>query len=87
MHAELAGIWHGLQLAKQKGITRLWVESDSTSAIHMLASGCASTHPCAPIIHDIKRIIKEFPQVQIAHSFREANRCADSLANYGHSLG
>lgn len=52
----------------------------------MLTAGCDNTHPFAPILHDIRKLIREIPYVKRAHSYREANKCADSLADNGHSL-
>lgn len=57
MYVELFGILHGLQLAKSIYVVRLYIESDSNNAIHMLYSDCDTTHPCAPILHHIKRLI------------------------------
>lgn len=86
MQAELSGILHGIHLARRRNVAKLLIESDSNNAIQLLDSACDSTHPCALILHDIKELIKDFPCVKWSHTYREANQCADILANHGHSL-
>lgn len=86
MQAELRCILHGVALARNKGVRNLLIEADYSSAILMLDNGCDAVHPCAPLLHDIKRVLSEFDCVKWSHVFREANYCADRPADYGHSL-
>ena len=39
----------------------------------------------SPLFDDCKYLISQIPQVRINHIFREANKCADRLANSGHA--
>lgn len=36
-----------------------------------------------PLLNDCRNLIKTFPSCTMTHIFREANRCADKLANMG----
>lgn len=86
MQAELSGIWHGLRLAQSRNLSRVMIETDSTSVVHFLEDGCDILHPCAPIVNDIRAMIRTFDGIKWTHIFREANCCADALANNGHGF-
>ena len=36
-----------------------------------------------PLLNDCRNLIKAFPNYTVTQIFREANRCADKLANMG----
>jgi ribonuclease HI len=81
--AEVFGYILSMEFAAQQGWTNIWLESDSSSA--RLAFKNVSLVPirlrnrwhnaCALNI-----------QVICSHIYREGNRCADRLANLGHSV-
>lgn len=82
MQAEL----YGLTLGRSKGFQRILIDSDSHSAIHFINNDCNILHPCASIVQDIQILINQFFSIKWAHAYREANSCADILANLGHSV-
>lgn len=86
MHAELQGIWYGLKLAKDRRVDRIIIKADSSSALQFLDDAYDPLHPCAPVVFDLKALIDTFTEVKWMHTFREANRCADVLADHGHHL-
>ncbi|PNX89293.1 ribonuclease H, partial [Trifolium pratense] len=45
VHAELWGIINALELAKNKGLERIRVDSDSMIAINLIRNGCNKEHP------------------------------------------
>ena len=59
------------------------LESDCQDAIDRITKEEeGDNHPCRALIQDCKNLIKEVaPRVQ--HVLREANRCADKLAQLG----
>jgi hypothetical protein len=38
------------------------------------------------VLADVTQLVQSFGKIEICHVFREANRCADWIANYAHSL-
>lgn len=85
--AELWGILTALNLARERGISQLWIESDSLDAVQSsLSRDLCNQNPCiAPIIHSIAQLMRGNWKVRISHGFREGNRLADFLATYAHT--
>ena len=50
-----------------------------------LKNPCYGNSIISPLFDDCKVLISQIPQVRINHVFREANKCADRLANSAHS--
>nr|XP_025664883.1 uncharacterized protein LOC112763420 [Arachis hypogaea] len=86
MHAELWAVIHGLSIATTKGYQCLFVESDSAEAINFINRGCSPTHPCAPLVQDIRGLAARIQKITWLHSLREANSVADLLAKKGQEL-
>src|ERR1044072_7715191 len=80
LQAELWGILWGLRYAHRKGISHVFIESDSSSSISLMSSGCDDSHPCAPLVREIQSTLLIFTQVRWGHIFREANSVANALA-------
>jgi len=81
--AEILGLMVAMEYASSNGWTRLWLESDSSSAVQAfhkpsLIPVCLRNrwHNCT---HNGMFII-------CSHIFREGNVCADGLAALGHDL-
>ena len=72
----------GLLLAKELGINNLIVELDSLS-VFMLMKNNACNLLMEPLLTDCKNLLKDFPNTQVVHAYREANQCADVLAKMG----
>ncbi|KAJ1428155.1 Ribonuclease H-like superfamily [Sesbania bispinosa] len=79
---DLWGILSALQKANSLGISHLWIEADSMTAVSLAMNGCSNNHPCYPIVSEIHNLLAGPWQVQISHNFREANRAADCLASH-----
>ena len=72
----------GLLLAKELGINNLIVELDSLS-VFMLMKNNACNLLMEPLLTDFRNLLKEVPNTQVVHAYREANQCADALAKMG----
>ncbi|CAL0327373.1 unnamed protein product [Lupinus luteus] len=86
MQAELWGILYGLKLVQQRGFRKTSTETDSSSSVQLISSGCPQTHPYFSLVADIQSLILAMDQVLCTHIFREANSVADELAKFGLSL-
>ncbi|CAI0475133.1 unnamed protein product [Linum tenue] len=76
----------GLQLAWNLGLRRIRVEIDSQCAVQLLRNQDAPDHPHAVTIHRFQELFQRDWEVTIHHIYREGNKGADFLANYGHDL-
>lgn len=82
--AELNGIIHGLNLAWNLGLSKILVEVDSKVVFQWLSKTGNTTGPLQGMIKECQKIIhKKEWSVKVEHIYREANRCADWLANFG----
>ena len=77
VHAELLAIYHGLKIARDKGIGRLICESDSKLALDLITGEINLFHQYFPtilLIHSLKQMDWE---VTFVHVYCEGNKCAD----------
>ncbi|KAL2471104.1 Uncharacterized protein Adt_39240 [Abeliophyllum distichum] len=81
LEAELRAILDGIILAQRLGLSVLWVESDSTLAIHCITKGGGPWHIQATIRH-IRHLLS-LDRDTITHIYREGNQVADLLASEG----
>ena len=79
---ELMAIRMGLCLAWDHGYRRVLCESDSLEAIRCVNSK-AQNHVYGAVIMDIQQWLCREWTVSLSHVLREANACADYLANEG----
>ncbi|CAL1400519.1 unnamed protein product [Linum trigynum] len=84
IEAELWGIYKGIDLAWNKEIKFLIIETDSQLALDLLNKRMNPTHPLATLLRAIRRLIAQEWVVQLVHTYREGNRVADWLSK--HSL-
>ncbi|GAU35182.1 hypothetical protein TSUD_319920 [Trifolium subterraneum] len=84
LHAEMWGMYVGMNLARRQGVTRLILESDSKLLVDMVTWRCNLNGATPILIRRIKGLIDFDWQIQFKHTWREGNRSADWLAN--HSL-
>ncbi|KAL2498957.1 Uncharacterized protein Adt_24507 [Abeliophyllum distichum] len=81
LEAELRAILQGIELARRMGLVDLWIETDSTLAVHCISRGGGSW-----VIQSMLRRIRHllsFDRDTVSHIFREENQVADSLAFEG----
>ncbi|CAN1131022.1 Putative ribonuclease H protein At1g65750, partial [Linum perenne] len=83
--AEMGAIVQGMKLAWNLGIRKLLVQSDSKAAIAILQNK-ETNHQHAILVSEFRELFSRRWDVSLAHVFREANFCADYLANLGHRL-
>jgi ribonuclease HI len=81
--AELWGIYEGLSLAHRRGVTRLEIRTDSQVIAHSLQNKTNGSIMGGTLIRKIRDLLNGPWEVKIIHVYREANRCADMLANMG----
>ncbi|CAL9008460.1 unnamed protein product [Prunus brigantina] len=90
LDAEIWGLFFGLKLAAERGISNLTVEMDSATAVQLTQrSGSSSSHPLAGVISDCRKFIDQLGNCGAYHVYREQNCVADSLAqaSYNGDLG
>lgn len=85
--AELSGILNAFKLGREKGISKLWVESDSGMAVDFtLGRRKCLFAPCISIKQSIVELMSRGDwTVRLSSTFREANMVADCLAKYAHT--
>ena len=76
-------IRQGFDLVWEKGYRRVYCESDSKEAIHLIFSVNCHSHVYQSMIVDIQHWLRKNWDVELIHVLREANSCADFLANEG----
>ena len=77
--AELEAIYIGLKLCRQLGYTKVIVEADAQSVIHVLNSGRTSIHWKSMVIFKQIQLWKTDMEIIFSHIHREGNAVADSL--------
>ena len=82
--AELLAVLRGLVVAWEGDHRKVHVELDSEVVVRMLVEDPPASSPFIQIIRKCHAFIKRDGwEVKITHCYREANRAADWLANYG----
>ncbi|KAJ8762621.1 hypothetical protein K2173_008060 [Erythroxylum novogranatense] len=87
--AELWAIKVGLLMAWEKGYRRVRLQVDSLTIVSMLKTGKSPRSLNSALFRDIYGLLRRDWQVEMQHIYREANQCADRLANIalGYPLG
>ena len=83
--AEVWALRDGLLLCHQMNIPAIIVELDAKALVDAISNPRYSNTVISPIFYDCKCLLSQIPQVRIKHIFREANKCANRLANFAHS--
>ena len=83
---EVWALRDGLMLCVQRKFLAVIVEIDAKALVDAFNNTSYCNSVISPIFDDCKHLILQIPQVCIKHVYREANKCADWLANSGHSL-
>ncbi|KAL4619264.1 hypothetical protein ACB092_06G067700 [Castanea dentata] len=84
--AELWGLREGLLLCNNLNITFLEIELDAKAIVDGLGNPSYVNNIISPLLDDCRLLISRIPQICIKHCFRQANRCADSLARMSYCL-
>ena len=56
------------------------MELDAKVIVEMLKNANRANIKFSPLLFDCRSLIARFTQIQVAHVYREVNRCADFLA-------
>jgi ribonuclease HI len=81
--AELWGVYEGLSLAYRMRFKYVELEVDSEAVVRVLKKGCSENFAGCSLLHRIRQLMKKAWHVDVFHIYREANMCADALANLG----
>ncbi|CAL1358444.1 unnamed protein product [Linum trigynum] len=84
--AELRGAVMGLQAAWDDGYRKVQLQLDSQVAVHLLQDKNYRDHAQAGVLSKAQELLSRQWDVDIIHIYREGNKCADFLANLGHTL-
>ncbi|PSS34373.1 Ribonuclease H protein [Actinidia chinensis var. chinensis] len=83
LEAEVTAIRDGLELVNRLGLTNVDVETDSKLAVQLIAGSIFSGERVNSLVNDCRRLMEEIGSTTLRHVYREANACADILANLG----
>ncbi|KAL2480194.1 RNase H domain-containing protein [Abeliophyllum distichum] len=81
LEAELRAILQDIELARWMGLVDLWIETDSTLAVHCISRG-GGPWVIQSMLRHIRHLLS-FDRDIVFHIFREGNQVADSLAFEG----
>jgi ribonuclease HI len=79
--AELWGVFEGLKLALSHGFLRVELHVDSKVVVNTISFAKGGSSTGWTLVQNIRRLLELDWEVKICHSYREANFCADALAN------
>ncbi|XP_021721482.1 uncharacterized protein LOC110689043 [Chenopodium quinoa] len=80
--AEAKAVWCGLQLARDRGIKRVVLESDSLLVVQALRGASAGRSTFHLLIEDITNVAASFDDVKWSFVRRNGNRVAHYLAHF-----
>lgn len=73
-------------MAKEKGVTKVWLEGDSMNIINYLKGVKSPSWSIEHLIEDSITILNYLQEFYISHVYCQANGVADLLENLGVSL-
>jgi len=79
--AELWGVFEGLKLARLRGFHKVELDIDSSVVASTLALEEGGSVDGWSLLQNIRRLLELEWEIKIHHSYREANKCVDALAN------
>ncbi|KAK1302870.1 hypothetical protein QJS10_CPB12g00400 [Acorus calamus] len=81
------GIVHGVQLAKDLGVRRLWIESDSMTALAWLNGRGTIPWTAIRMLRKVHSLLNSLVDWKSSHIHREGNAPADILAAHRSAMG
>ena len=81
--AEAWALRDGLMLCNQMNLSNVIVELDAKALVDALNNPDFNNSVISPLFDDCKQLAAQIPQIVFRHIYREANLCADRLANVG----
>jgi ribonuclease HI len=80
--AEYQGLLHALRWARDRGVQRLEIYSDSELLVRQMGGRYRVKNPkLQPLYREAAELVARFERVSLQHVPREQNRKADALAN------
>ncbi|XP_057453140.1 uncharacterized protein LOC130745004 [Lotus japonicus] len=76
-------MYHGLSLASDRGARDVECHSNSLDVVSLVNSVPSSRRSYAALIWDIKDLLDREWRVEVYHTLREGNACANFLAKFG----
>ncbi|CAL2260807.1 unnamed protein product [Prunus armeniaca] len=87
LEAELWGLYFGLHLACDKGISNLLVEMDVVVVVSLVQQASTlSCHPFVVLIQSCCALMRRIGNCHLDHVYREMNVVADRMANWSFNL-
>ncbi|GAU31042.1 hypothetical protein TSUD_214780 [Trifolium subterraneum] len=77
LHAEMWGMYLGIDLTLRQGITHLQVDSDSKVLVHMVTGNCTINGSIPTLVRRIRDLKSMNWQVHINHTWCEGNKSTD----------
>jgi L1 cell adhesion molecule like protein len=84
--AELWGVVEGLRYAYRLGFKKVELNIDSEAVVRAIKNGSSNSTMGSSLLKHIKKLLAMDWIIDISHTYREANKCVDALANIGCSL-
>jgi ribonuclease HI len=81
--AELLACHRAVQLAREKGIRKIQLETDCQGAVSKLTGGEMDRSAHGPLVEDIKKLLQDFEDALVKHVRRTCNEVAHKLAKMG----
>ncbi|MCI24591.1 putative non-LTR retroelement reverse transcriptase [Trifolium medium] len=82
--AELWGVFEGLKIARNLKFSAVELNVDSREVVNVIRGEGGGNLQGSALVYKIRRLLKKLDwEVVVHHSYREANQCADALANIG----
>lgn len=79
MMIECWGVYEGLKLIKRLRLRRVELNVDSMIVVKAIKGGVDNNASYLTLIRDVKKLIANHEYVQVAHTYREDNLCANAL--------
>lgn len=83
LKAEAWAVLEGIRLADHCGVGKLWLESDSSLVVNAVNDPSKCPMEVFGIVRSVHVMLESFDEWRMKHVRREANLCADLLANMG----
>ncbi|BFG20993.1 hypothetical protein CerSpe_072670 [Prunus speciosa] len=87
LEAEVWGLYFGLKLAVEKGITNLAIEMDAAIVVSLVQQiNSLQCHPLVALVHSCCDLMRQIGNCHLVHIYREKNCVADYSANWSYNL-
>lgn len=82
---ELWGLREGLKLVKERGFHNVEVEMDANAVVKAINNYARADQEASFLLSDCVNLLDDITFLGVTHTLREGNKCANFLANHGHS--